>query len=185
MTSGPATIMWRPISSPGMERCELASTEDGYRLAGTSLLIHDGAPVEIRYSVALDHGFATRIVGVHVRAGDDNRSVALRSDGEGTWEVGGEPLDDLAGALDVDLGWTPATNTLPIRRLALEVGDSAEIAVAYIPFPERVVATRRQTYTRTAMRRYRFESRDFAVDLTVDEHGLVTAYPGMWTAVSG
>ena len=36
----------------------------------------------------------------------------------------------LDGCPDVDFGWTPATNTVPIRRLGLEVGETASITAA-------------------------------------------------------
>ncbi len=178
-----ATALWRRIDIPGMERCEIAATPDGFRLAGTSLFSLNDRPVEIRYSVALDAQWRTRIVGVHVRTPEEARSVALRADGDGGWEVGGKPVPDLEGAVDVNLAWTPATNTIPIRRLGLDVGKSAQISTAFVPFPDRTVSARTQSYERLAARRYRFTSGDFAADLTVDGDGLVTAYPGLWIAV--
>ena len=178
-----ATAMWRRIDRPGMERCELEPASDGWRLAGTALFVAQQIPVEIRYSVSLDDAWRTRIVGVHVRSAEENRSVALRADGAGAWEAGGRAVPELEGAVDIDLAWTPATNTIAIRRLDLAVGDTAEVEAAYVPFPERVVEARRQVYTRIAERRYEYRSGDFSVTLTVDEHGLVTTYPGLWTAV--
>jgi hypothetical protein len=178
------SILWRRIDRPGMERSELTETADGHRLSGTSLFLEGGEAVEIRYSIALDRTWRTRIVGVHVRAGGDNRSVALRSDGEGNWEAEGREVPALAGALDIDLAWSPATNSIPIRRLGLEVGDSAQSSVAYVPYPEREVSARTQSYERLAERRYRYSSGDFVTDLTLDEHGFVTVYPGLWTTVT-
>lgn len=182
MTEQTRSILWRRMRDPGMDRCELTTAPDGYRLSGTALFTADGRPVEIRYSITLDGQWRTRIVGVHVRAPGDIRSVALRSDGEGSWEVGGEPVDDLAGATDIDLAWTPATNTIPIRRLALDVGEHAATTVAFVPYPERVVERRAQSYARLGDRRYRYESGDFSTDLTVDDAGLVTLYPGLWAS---
>ena len=178
------SILWRRVDSPGMERSELAQTADGFRLAGTSLLTFADRPVEIRYSIALDADWTTRIVGVHIRTPHENRSVALRSDGDGNWEAAGDPVPGLSGAVDIALAWTPATNTIPIRRLNLEVGEVGNVSVASIPFPERDVVARSQTYERTAARRFRFTSGDFSTDLTVDEHGFVTAYPGRWTSIT-
>jgi len=42
---------------------------------------------------------------------------------------------DLAGCSDVDLGWTPATNILPIRRTGLVVGGSTTIGRRGSPSP--------------------------------------------------
>lgn len=43
----------------------------------------------------------------------------------------------IQGCVDIDLGWTPSTNTLPIRRLQLGVGTSSgPITAAWVRFPE-------------------------------------------------
>lgn len=177
-------VLWRRINLAGMERCTLEATPAGHRISGTALFADGDRPVEIRYSVALDAAWFPRVVGVHVTTSAGDRSVALTSDAAGTWEAGGDAVPALDGAVDVDFGWTPATNTIPIRRLGLEVGESAEVTAAYVPFPERAVTVRRQTYERLAERRFRYTSGDFTADLTVDGAGLVTAYPGRWAAVA-
>src|SRR5712664_99467 len=41
-----------------------------------------------------------------------------------------------ANVCDIDLAVTPATNTLPIRRLNLEVGQSQEVTAAWLKFPD-------------------------------------------------
>jgi hypothetical protein len=56
----------------------------------------------------------------------------------------------------VDLSITPLTNTLPIRRLKLGVGESAEIATAYVAIPDMEASLDRQRYTRVAFDRYRY-----------------------------
>lgn len=90
---------------------------------------------------------------------------------------------DLAGCIDIDLSITPATNTLPIRRLGLAVGASAEVTAAWVRFPALIVAPLRQRYTRLAPDRYRYESLEsgFTTELTVDDQGLIAHYPGGWT----
>lgn len=61
-------------------------------VAGTITLPYDGAPVRIDYTFTTDAGWATRTVN-------------------------SRPRPDLDGCIDVDLGWTPATNDLPLRRI--------------------------------------------------------------------
>ena len=53
----------------------------------------------------------------------------------------------------MDLSATPSTNTLPIRRLALDVGASREVRAAWIRFPSCEIAPLPQRYTRLADRR--------------------------------
>ncbi len=87
----------------------------------------------------------------------------------------------------MDISQTPFTNTLPIRRLGLGPGESAEISVAYVdgtqlqPWPE----PQRYTCLEEGGRRgglYRFLSLDggFTADLPVDADGLVLDYPGLF-----
>jgi hypothetical protein len=179
-----AGVMWQPYDGPGAERAVVESTPDGYRIAGTSLLVAESSTHEIRYTILADAEWRTRTVGAHVQGPGADRRLALHADGTGAWSVGDEPLVDLFGALDVDLAWTPATNTLPIRRLDLPIGGSAEIVVARVAFPEHDVARRRQRYTRIDASTYRLETNGDAVDLVVHEAGVVTDYPGGWRAVA-
>jgi len=89
-------------------------------------------------------------------------------------------IPELDGAIDVDFAFTPATNTLPLRRLGLTVGEHADIDVARVAFPERSIGVARQRYERLSENTYRYSSGDVAVTLTVSEEGLVVDYPGIW-----
>jgi hypothetical protein len=96
-----------------------------------------------------------------------------------------EPMA-LHGLTDVDLGITPATNTLPIRRLDPAIGESVAVTAAWVRFPELTVESLPQTYTRLAERRYRYESAGgaFVAAIEVDDLGLVIAYEGGWRRVA-
>jgi hypothetical protein len=82
----------------------------------------------------------------------------------------------LKGCTDIDLGCSPSTNTLPIRRLRLGIGASSTIQAAWVRFPALVVVKAAQTYTRLDEFTYRYESGDFSAELTADEDGLVASY---------
>ncbi len=177
------TILWRSEDG-GHERAVLAPDPKGLHLGGTALYAHEGKPVEVRYSILTDPEWQTLVVGLHVQTADATRRLALHADGAGAWTAGDKPQPHLEGALDADLSFSPATNTLPIRRLGLDVGAAAEIAAVMVnPHAEglRLVT---QRYERLAADRYRFTSGDFSAELTVDGDGLVTRYPGGWEAVA-
>lgn len=115
---------------------------------------------------------------------ESNASVSLRADGAGHWKsVAGAPLAELAGCIDVDIAATPFTNTLPIRRLHLSLGQAANINVAYITVPELRVTPVAQRYTCLnvtpdgGLYRYENLTRYYRADLPVDEDGLVLDYP--------
>jgi uncharacterized protein len=86
-------------------------------------------------------------------------------------------------AIDIDISITPFTNTLPIRRLNLQSGQSQEILAVYIHLPDMAITTDRQRYTCIeAGQRYLYESVDsgFTREIEVDAHGLVTSYPSLF-----
>jgi hypothetical protein len=95
----------------------------------------------------------------------------------------------LEGCVDVDISATPFTNTLPIRRLGLAPGESADVSVAYVDIDEMRAWTEEQRYTRLEQnsgdRLYKYESLDggFTADLPVDADGLVLDYPGLFRRV--
>ena len=145
-----------------------------------SVVIGGEELVALRYRIVGDASW--RVHEVEVSLLGDSRVVRLRSDGAGRWTEGGTPLPGFADAIDVDITATPFTNTLPIRRLGLRPGQSAEIVVAYVWVPELTVTAARQRYTCLVPGRYRFESldSDFARDIDVDQDGLVIMYPGVF-----
>ena len=175
-------MLWR--GPYGLDRCSLDPTPTGWRLAGTALLAVDDAPHEIRYSLVLDSGWNTLTVGAHVQGPDGDRRMALTGDGSGAWSVTDQPVIELFGAMDVDLTWTPATNTIPIRRLDLDIGEKGIVSVARISFPEHDIAKVTQHYERLDEDTYRYRSGDFEAALTVNEHGLVTTYGDLWSVVA-
>jgi len=90
---------------------------------------------------------------------------------------------DPAGCIDVDLGCTPATNTLPIRRLEIPVGGEAGILAAWVRFPDLKVRPLPQRYRRLGPDRYEYSSNTFRAELGVDGNGLVLDYAGAWERV--
>lgn len=145
----------------------------------------DQQPVEARYEVRCDPDWATRSVDVSLIHGTGERSLRL-SVREGRWYEQETEHPALRGCLDVDLGWSPSTNTLPIRRLMLEVGaGSGPLTMAWVRFPELAIETLAQEYRRLSERTYRYSSRGgaFNAEIAVDEQGLVAAYEGVWQRV--
>jgi hypothetical protein len=158
------------------EHCTIILRDSGLSLIGTVLGAEAGVPVRVEYRVLADAAGAT--TGVHVRdlRGFAQRTLTLARDAKGSWTVDGVAQKALKGCLDVDLGCSPSTNTLPIRRLRLTAGGSHKIQAAWIRFPELTVAKTAQTYSRVDEFTYRYASGQFAADLTVDEDGLVASY---------
>jgi uncharacterized protein len=158
------------------EHCTLTLRDSGLSLVGTVLGAEGGQPVRIEYRVFADAaGFTT---AVHVRdlRGFDTRTMTLERDAKGNWRVDGARVPALKGCTDVDLGCSPSTNTLPVRRLRLAVGAARTIQAAWVRFPELTFVKAAQTYARLDDFTYRYSSGDFAAELTVDDDGLVMSY---------
>ena len=176
---------WRDWQGDGVQHLVVRRGEAGFVADAVVLGDAAGMPFAARFRVATDEAWRTRWVVAGVLG--DERRIELTGDGAGRWRDGaGVPLPDIDGALDVDLSLTPFTNTLPIRRLALGRGESADIRVAYVRLPEFTVGVDPQRYTCLEPgRRYRFESLDnaFARDVDVDADGLVVVYPGLFRRV--
>ena len=179
-----ATILWQDLESGALDRCRLAAGPDGLRLSGTVLTAEFGTPLDVRYLVEAGPDGPTRRVELALDGGVTRR--VLLADGAGRWSwEGGPELAEVAGSLDVDLTVTPATNTLPIRRLAgLAVGRAAELRMAWVQFPELSVTLSLQRYERLAGDRWRFSTGDFTAELRVDPDGLVLDYGGLFRCLA-
>jgi hypothetical protein len=135
--------------------------------------------------VQCDHAWCTLRADVSGTIGRQPVRTAIAHDvPTGRWTRDGVEQPQVAGAVDVDLGFTPATNTLPIRRLTLQVGGAAAVRAAWLRFPEMEFVSLEQVYTRQAEHQYLYESSggQFRAVLELDEVGLVTRYGDYWTS---
>lgn len=179
------TAIWKGWNGESREYLTLG--ESGENITAESLIISSdggGRPFAARYTIECDAGWRVRSVDASLIG--EGRGIHLRRDGDGTWHDGSVKLSGLKGAIDVDIFPTPFTNTIPIRRLGLGAGQSADITAAYITLPDMSVTSDPQRYTCIEpFKLYRFESldSDFKCDVEVDGNGLVVSYPGLFRRV--
>ncbi len=156
--------------------------ESGWRLAGTAIFALDGQPCHLAYEVECDTTWHTRsakvtgYIGRHVLA---LIIVAMPGD---RWELNGRDQPEAAGCIDVDLNFTPATNLIAIRRLALDIGHASDAPAAWLRFPELKLERLEQQYHRVALDTYDYQAPrvGYAASLRVSDSGFVTHYPGLW-----
>ena len=162
----------------------IARTVNGWRLMGELDVAEPGVTAALRYAIECDPAWRTRSAVIEGEANGSPVRFSLAADGAGGWTGDGIALPELAGALDVDLGFTPVTNTLPIRRLGLAVGESAAVRSAWLRFPELRLEPLEQTYTREAERTFRYravvDGEPFVARLDIDPFGRVMRYEGLW-----
>ena len=183
-------VMWSAWEGPMLEYLCLIERDDSVIADGVIVGVWEGRPLRLRYEVRCDLGWRTR--SVSVGALDlETPEVELLSDGEGRWTtLGGEAVPELEGCVDVDISATPFTNTLPIRRLGLEPGESADLLVGFVGVGGMRARCEPQRYTCLERRPdgglYRFEALGRAfeenppIDLPVDSDGLVLDYPDLF-----
>lgn len=181
-------VMWSAWDRPELEHLRLAVRGSGVVADGLVLGVAEGRPFRIAYKVHCDASWRVRSTRVGIP--DEAPKVELFCDGEGNWkEPTGRAVTYLEGCRYVDISVTPFTNTLPIRRLGLGSGESADISVAYFdgtdlqPWPEPQRYTCLEKGSSGGL--YRFQSLDggFSADLPVDADGLVLDYPGLFKRV--
>ncbi|HUR00807.1 MAG TPA: putative glycolipid-binding domain-containing protein [Gemmatimonadaceae bacterium] len=178
-------MMWQRLDAPGHEVATLRPLEGGWLLEGTVLVANEERPCRLVYVIRCDFEWRTSRVEVHGEIGNASVRLELTRSTDSEWNANGQHMRNVAGCLDIDLGFTPATNLLPIRRLRLGVGDQAGVRAAWVRFPELTLEPLDQVYTRLSTERYLYESAGgaFRRELTVDEHGFVLEYPKLWRAV--
>ena len=178
------TILWQDVETGALDRCRMETGPDGLRLTGSVLTPAHGTPLDVHYLVEAGPDGRTRRVELALDDGAVRRVLLADGAGHWAWEDGPE-LAEVAGSLDVDLTITPATNTLPIRRLAaLEVGQAAELRMAWVQFPGLEVLASAQRYRRLAPDRWHFSTDGFQAELLVDPDGLVLDYGGLFRSLA-
>lgn len=179
------TARWRDWAGDSLQHLVLTQGVDGIVAEAAVVGEEEGERFGARFRIACDTAWRTHRVEVDM-IGSTLR-LDLHGDGAGHWRDGaGKHLPELDGGTDVDLPLTPFTNTLPIRRLNLRAGESADLRIVYIVLPAFAVTMSPQRYTcLEPLRRYRYESLDgdFVREVEVDADGLVVTYPDLYRRV--
>jgi uncharacterized protein len=175
-------VRWQGWSGKSIEHTVVRRGSGANSANGVVIAEEGSERFAVRYMIDCEGSWSLRQARLELIGADS--AIELRRADNGKWSDGsGRSLPHLDGATDLDLSVTPFTNTLPIQRLRLRAGESAEILTAYVRFPEQTVTTDPQRYTcLEPMRRYRYESldSDFVREVEVDADGLVLIYPGLF-----
>lgn len=202
MSTLPKALFWSRLDSPGADHVVLGDG-DGLHARGVAVAATP-VPYRCHYELVTDETWATGRLEVSAEGAGWSRTVRLER-ATGRWRVttaergnldralaaagqrpvglpGCEDVDELAEAVDVDLAAAPLFNTLPVRRLGLltaPADTSHRLGVVYVRLPSLEVAPSEQVYTALGDQRVRYRSGTFTAELTVDQDGYVTHYPGL------
>lgn len=198
MESTVVTRIWARTVGNWLDKVTLTRLDEGWQLCGK---VRNSLPCELVdspfegfYQIDLDDQWRTRMATVQMVRGHRSAEMQIRVEDEGRWRGLDEThLDMLNGVRDVDVFLTPATNTIPIRRLDLPVGGGEHVSTVYISLDENdsLVASRlEQHYERVNETTYHYLSFNddgeiaFQADLTVDSEGVIERYGDLWVATT-
>ena len=182
----PLFAAWRHRDArEGFEVVFLQRGPDGHRFEGQTSAVEDGEAWAVGYTIVVDTNWMTQSASVVGQSASGRHEVRLEADGAGGWVVDGRPAPELRGCLDVDLESSSFTNALPVHRLRLGVGESAEAPAVYVRALDLAVDRLEQRYRRVddegSCERYDYAAPqfDYTGRLAYDSSGLLLEYPGI------
>ena len=177
-----ASILWRRLDIPGHDACRLKESDVGWQLDGSAVFVHEGLPARFTYSLTCDTLWRTQRGEVCGWIGTQPIEFDITRSAEGMWVCNGVVVPGLEECVDLDLGFSPATNLFQLRRLALVEGQAAAAPVAWLDISSGALDFLMQRYERRSKFTYWYEAPRFnyAALLEVSELGFVRRYPGLW-----
>jgi len=177
-----ASILWSRLDTPGHDACLLTKDGAGWKLEGHAVFAHEGRPARLAYELMCDGSWRTKRGAVTGSLGTEPIAFDVTRSPDGTWTRDGAAVRGLEGCVDLDLGFTPATNLSQLRRLALAEGQAADAPVAWLDISRGALERLHQRYERRSKLTYWYEAPRFgyAALLEVDALGFVRRYPGLW-----
>lgn len=190
-------LAWAGVQDWRAEVASVRLTGSGLSARGTQLG-SSPFPYRLEYELEALNDWMTDRLSVTVETPTSRRSVDLTHDGAGTWHCtahldgvddlpppGGAP-ESVQGALDCDLGFSPLTNLMPVRRARVHTSPGgSDFVMAWISVPDLRLVRSEQRYEHVssgptqAVVRYVGRHRGFTGELTLDSDGFVVSYPGM------
>jgi hypothetical protein len=176
---------WERLDVPGRDAALLQPGKDGWLLRGAAAFDHAAGPAAVAYQVEVDARWRTKRGVVSGFLGEQTIRHEIRRDDQG-WRLDGAAVQDLEHLVDLDYGFTPATNVLQLSRIALEPGQRAEVPVAWFDLDSASLVELPQTYERRSESTYGYEAPTvpYRALLAIAPNGFVQSYPGLWRLVA-
>ena len=190
-------IVWAGHERTGMEIAHVRFEDGRLSAHGTQIGV---APdlYQLDYRLETDEQLRTKRLQAEVTGNGWTRRIDLRRDELSRWDctaaaVGhpdlpppGGDMPALDGAEDCDLGFSPLTNLMPVRRAGLLDGPGRQdFLMAWVAVPALQVIPARQTYEHIRRDedgvnvRYVGRHRGYTGELRFDHLGFIELYPGL------
>ncbi len=173
------TAFWRRLDVTGHDAARIETTSDGHRLQGTAVFRHEDEPAAISYRLDLAPDWSARQGLLRGFVGTEMLEHEILRGPDG-WTLDGVAQPGLGHLLDLDLGFTPATNLQQLRRVPLEIGEEADIKVAWFDVGAERLVELPQHYRRLDANRYAYRGFSYQATLELAPSGFVRLYPDLW-----
>jgi len=176
-----AVAFWRRLDVPGHDAARLTQTEAGWMLNGCAVFLHGYEPACLNYCLELNAVWETGAARINGFLGENLINQVIRRDDDG-WVLNDRRIEGLAHLVDLDLGFTPATNLQQLRRVRPNIGDLVEIPVAWLDAGASTLIELPQLYERRDHNTYwyRAPSVGYEALLEIGESGFIDLYPRLW-----
>lgn len=177
-------IVWRrfDVIGAGHEFARIFSEDMKHFLEGAAIFVHEKKFCKLDYLIECDTDWQTVSADVSGFVNDEKIAIKIAVDAKKRWKINGKENTATANCADIDLNFSPITNTLPIRRLNLQTGAKAKVRAAWLRFPSFALEPLEQTYERIGENKFAYESAGgvFRAEIETDEFGLATRYGDFW-----
>lgn len=173
------------LDRPGRDAALLEPSDGGWLLRGAAVFDHDGGSVAVAYQVEVDARWETKRGAISGFFGRQKVQHEIRRDDAG-WRLNGVRVAGLEHLVDLDYGFTPATNALQLSRIALKQGQQAEVPVVWFDLDSASLIELPQSYERRGEASYWYEAPTvpYQALLEIAPNGFVQSYPGLWRLVT-
>jgi len=178
-----ASMLWRRLDVPGHDACRLERRGLQWLICGVAAFRHPDGPASLEYSLFVDRDWRTS--QGRVRGAIGERQVEIRvSHEDGGWSVNEAPVDGLGRLIDLDFGFTPATNFVQLKRVETPLGVAVPLPVAWLDLESGGLSELEQTYERRSEAEllYAAPAFDYHATLELAPSGFLRRYPGLWEA---
>ncbi len=173
------------LDRPGRDAALLQQSKGGWLLRGAAAFDHDGGPATVAYQVEVDARWQTKRGVISGFLGDKTIAHEILRDGA-SWRLDGHEVEGLEHLVDLDYGFTPATNVLQLSRIAFELGQRVDVPVVWFDLDSASLIELPQSYERRSEMSYWYEAPTvpYRALLEIAASGFVRSYPGLWRLVA-
>ena len=176
-----ASMLWRRLDAFGHDAGRVERRGLQWLVCGVAAFRHASGPASVEYSLFVDRDWRASQGRVKGAIGERQVDIRVARD-EGGWRVNDAPVDGLAHLVDLDFGFTPATNFTQLQRVALPLGVSTPLPVAWLDLDSGGLAELAQSYERRSETELLYAAPAFAYEATLELafNGFLRLYPGLW-----